>query len=221
MPLKEMNYAAARPKMQAGDVIAFGGKSHFSDLIKTATGADVSHVGVILQTCRRGSVGDGIFNQIVESTLIGDFNGVQVSRLSERINDHDGELWWLPLNRRLRRLSFDQKRFYDFLFSQAKSRKPYDMGQAVRSALDLVDDLPFGLKGPTYNREDFQKFFCSELVAAGLQRAGAVPAINSSEVTPIDLCRWNIYSRTYYRLKGASDKRISRYNTIDPKQWAV
>jgi len=206
--------------MQPGDVIAFGGKGNFSDIIKFATRADVSHVGVILQTSMKGASGSGFFNQIIESTSLGNFNGVQVSRFSDRLKAYEGELWWLPLHKETRRKKFNQKKFYDFLFHQARKRKLYDMGQAIKSAMDVGDKLPFGLKGPGYAKEDFDKFFCSELVAAGLEEAGTVPSINSSEVTPIDLCRWNIYSSTYYRLKGNAKKSISRHNSIDPKNWS-
>ena len=93
------------------------------------------------------------------------------------------------------------------------------MPQALKSAVDALDELPFGLHGPGYNREDFSRFFCSELVAAGLEKAGTVGTVNASEVTPIDLCRWNIYATTYFQLKGQADKQISRYNTLDPSDW--
>jgi hypothetical protein len=93
--------------------------------------------------------------------------------------------------------------------------------QALKSAVDVFDDLPFDLHGPGYNQEDFSRFFCSELVAAGLEKAGTVGTVNASEVTPIDLCRWNIYEKTYYQLKGEEDKDISRFNTLDPQDWDV
>jgi len=64
-------------------------------------------------------------------------------------------------------------------------------------------------------------FFCSELVAAGLEKAGTVGKVNASEVTPIDLCRWNIYANTYFQLKGQADKQISCCNTLDPVDWNV
>ena len=111
--------------------------------------------------------------------------------------------------------------FYEFLFNQAKERKPYDTPQAIQSALDVMDELPWGGHGPGYNREDFSKFFCSELVAAGLEVAGSVGKINASEVTPIDLCRWNIYESVYYQLKGKKKKKISHFNSRDPAHWNV
>ena len=107
------------------------------------------------------------------------------------------------------------------MFNQVRERKAYDMPQAIKSALDTLDMLPFGLHGPGYNSEDFSKFFCSELVAAGLEEAGAVGTVNASEVTPIDLCRWKIYQGEYYQLKGDPGKKISRFNTAAPSDWNV
>lgn len=217
MSMEEISYEDARPLMKPGDVIAFGGKTHFSEIIKFATFSSVSHVGVILQTKINEDITDRFFNQIIESTSLDGFNGVNISRFSDRLKNYTGEVWWLPLDEQLRENSFDQKAFYDFLFNQAKQRKAYDMPQAIKSAIDLLDTI----KGPGYNKEDFSKFFCSELVAAGLEKAGTVKELNSSEVTPIDLCRWNIYSGKYYQLKGESLKTITRYNSLNPNNWNV
>ncbi|MBU2711588.1 hypothetical protein [Zooshikella harenae] len=219
MPVKQIFYEDARPLMQPGDVIAFGGKGHFSEIIKFSTFSDVSHVGVILQTKITSDDTNRFFNQIIESTSLHGFNGVNISRFSDRINTYDGELWWLPLNEMLRKTRFKQKEFYNFLFNQAKARKPYDMPQAIKSALDALDELPLGMHGLGYNREDFSKFFCSELVAAALEVSTLVDSVNASEVTPIDLCRWKIYQDTYYQLKGDNNKKISRFNTANPADW--
>ena len=221
MSVVQIKYEKARDKMQPGDVIAFGGKGHFSEIIKFATFSDVSHVGVILQTKVTDEETGKFFNQIIESTSLNGFNGVNISRFSDRLETYEGELWWLPLNEQIRNDKFNRQTFFNFLFNQAKERKPYDMPQAIKSALDVMDTLPFGLHGPGYNSEDFSKFFCSELVAAGLEKAGAVGTVNASEVTPIDLCRWNIYKGEYYQLKGNPDKKISRYNTASPSDWNV
>ena len=159
------------------------------------------------------------FNQIIESTSLNGFNGVNVSRFSDRLATYDGEIWWLPIRANLRQEPEAHKAFYDFLFLQARERKPYDMPQAVKSALDALDKLPFGMHGPGYNEEDFSRFFCSELVAAGLEKAGVVGSVNASEVTPIDLCRWNIYEDDYFLLKGDVSKEISRFNRLNPKDW--
>ena len=221
MAMERKEYSAIRRQMQPGDVIAFGGKGHFSQVIKFATCAGVSHVGVILQTKVVDDDSGRFFNQIIESTSLNNFNGVVVSRFSDRLDAYEGEIWWLPLDKTLRENKFDAVKFYNFLFNQAEDRKGYDMLQAMKSAVDALDKLPFGIHGPGYNREDFSRFFCSELVAAGLEKAGSVGTVNASEVTPIDLCRWNIYDDTYYQLKGEEDLEISRYNTLDPSNWNV
>lgn len=218
MSANQMSYDEARKLMKPGDVIAFGGKGHFSEIIKFATFSSVSHVGVILQTKITEDDTDRFFNQIIESTSLNGFNGVNISRFSDRLETYEGELWWLPLSDQIR-TALDKKKFYNFLFNQAKDKKPYDMPQAIKSAVDALDNLPFDIHGPTFNKEDFSKFFCSELVAAGLEISGAINSVNASEVTPIDLCRWNIYQNNYYQLKGESSKRISRFNTISPTNW--
>jgi hypothetical protein len=221
MKTKKISYEEARPMMKAGDVIAFGGKGHFSEIIKLATRSAVSHVGVILQTRVKNDDTDRFFNQIIESTSLHGFNGVTISRFSDRLHDYDGEIWWLPISHGIWRQNFDPKAFYDFLLNQARDRKPYDVPQAIGSALDVLDRLPFDGHGPGYNKEDFSRFFCSELVAAGLEVANVVPSVNSSEVTPIDLCRWSIFESDYYLLKGDASKQISRYNTRNPSDWNV
>ena len=220
----ESSYVAQRGKMKPGDVIAFSGKGDVSQIIKNATRSNVSHVGVILQTTERGQPAeyDRYFNQIIESTSIQRANGVIVSRLSNRIDTYNGEIWLLPLKEDLREKPERLKKFYDFLFSQVG--KGYDTIQAIKCALDALDQLPIFGHGPTYNNEDFSAFFCSELVAAALEEAAVTPRLNASEVTPIDLCRWNIFEEKYYLLKCDSgtpnDKKlISRFNPLDPAYW--
>lgn len=88
----------------------------------------------------------------------------------------------------------------------------------------MFDQGAFGMNGPFYNKEDFSRFFCSELVAAGLERAGVTGSVNASEVTPIDLCRWSIYEDDYYLLKPDTDGAkpvITRHNRMDPSGWNV
>jgi hypothetical protein len=201
--MQSISYSEARGSMLPGDVIAFGGKGGFSSLIKRFTFSPVSHVGSVLQTNILGNEGGRFFNNIIESTSLGDFNGVQVSRVSERLRDYDGDIWWLPLKKKLRQYCFDEQAYFDFMFEN--DRKPYDTTQAILSALDLLPD----------SKEDYDKFFCSELVAAALKAAGTV-VNNSSEITPIDLCRWDIYESEYFLLKG-DPKEIPGFNSRSPE----
>ncbi len=216
MVWKTALYQDVRPLMKAGDVIAFSGKGNFSEIIKWATRAPVSHVGVILQTklLIDGDPQSGVFNQIIESTSLNGFSGVSISRLSDRLDTYEGEIWWLPLRKSIYDL-MDKKKFYDFLLHQV--RKEYDMPQAVKSALDALDCVPV-IGNATHNIEDFSNFFCSELVAAGLEAAGAISTINASEVTPIDLCSFSLFENDYFQLKG-NKKEIRGFNCLDPVGW--
>lgn len=216
MSIKPILYQDARKQMKAGDVIAFSGKGDFSEIIKWATRSSVSHVGVILQSrlLIDDQAQDGMFNQIIESTTLNGFSGVTISRLSDRLDTYDGEIWWLPIKKDIDE-KMDKKNFYDFLIHQ--NRKQYDMPQAIKSALDALDRVPI-LGRATHNQEDFSRFFCSELVAAALEVAGAIKDINASEVTPIDLCTFALYEDDYYQLKG-DHKEIRGYNSTDPTGW--
>lgn len=216
MAVQTISYQEARQLMQPGDVIAFGGSSAFSQIIKFVTFSDVSHVGVILKTQIAQGTSGQFFNQIIEST---GKKGVSVSRFSQVLEDYDGDVWWLPLSEQLRENKFDVSAFFDFLYNQASKNLEYDLPQALTSAVDVIEKLMWGSSDAGHNKEDFSKFFCSELVAAGLEKANAVDCINASEVTPIDLCRWNIYQGQYYLLKGDSDKAISRFNSSLPNKW--
>ncbi len=211
-----IDYQQARELMKPGDVIAFGGSSAFSKIIKLVTFSDVSHVGVILKTQITEDDNGLFFNQIIEST---GKKGVSVSRFSQVLDDYDGEVWWLPLSDELRESRFDVNAFFEFLYNQADKNLSYDLSQALTSAVDVVEKLMFGQADVGHNQEDFSKFFCSELVAAGLEKSKAVDCINASEVTPIDLCRWKIYQGDYYVLKGDSEKTISRFNSSQPQAW--
>lgn len=216
MAPKQASYKHKRADMRPGDVIAFSGKGDFSEIIKWATRSNVSHVGVILQSrlLIDGDPQKGFFNQIIESTTLNGFSGVSISRLSDRVDTYDGELWWLPLHEDVR-TKMDMAKFYNWLLHQ--EHKKYDASQAVKSALDALDNIPF-VGSLTHNTEDFSRFFCSELVAAALEHSGATGRLNASEVTPNDLCRFAIYSGNYFQLKG-DEKTIKAYNTMSPEGW--
>jgi hypothetical protein len=158
---------------------------------------------------------DRFFNEVIESTSLNGLSGVSITRLSNHVFAYNGEIWWLPLRDSVRENMMNQVEFYNFVLHQ--EHKPYDVPQAIKSALDTLDEVPIVGK-LTHNVEDFSKFFCSELVAAALEKSGVVSHLNSSEVTPIDLCRFSIYKDDYYQLKGKK-KLVTGYNTLDPVGW--
>ncbi|RMH04571.1 MAG: hypothetical protein D6704_10775 [Nitrospirae bacterium] len=182
-----------RDRMRPGDIIAFGGKSQFSEAIKWFTRSVVSHVAIVLQTRRVDTKKPGYFNQIIESTARDGKYGVMISRLSCTLSQYEGEIWWLPLADHVRN-KLDQDRYFDWLMNM--EGRPYDVTQAVLSAVDV-----FG--GLTENREDYEKLFCSELAAGALKAGGVIPvSVNPAEVTPQDLVSWKIYADNYVQLKG-------------------
>lgn len=210
MSWKRGTYASIRGKMQPGDIIAFAGKKPVSDAIKLFTNSNVSHVGIVLHS---ELVGDETAQpnrrvRVAEATA----EGVQFSRLSHLEEAYEGELWWLPLSDEARR-KLDKQKLIDFLLDQ--EGKPYDYGQAVKAAIDGILDV----LGPTANREDFDKFFCSELVVAALEKAGVLGQINASEVLPIELCQFNLYKEKYVQFKGSDDIKIRGFNSIDLSRW--
>jgi hypothetical protein len=136
--------------------------------------------------------------------------------LDEHIAGYHGDIWWLPLSDAVRS-RLDVERFTAFLVE--KEDLPFDVPQAIQAASDDLDHIP--LVGEwTRNKEDFSALFCSELVAAGLEAGGALPSLNCSEVTPLDLVRFEIYQGTYYQLKGPKTL-IPGYNTVNPVGWGI
>lgn len=219
MPVIRGTYEEIRGLMQPGDVIAFSGNGDLSEVIKWATRSQVSHVGVVLQS--KLLIGDtpqqGFFNQIIESTSLNGFSGVTISRLSDRVDAYDGQMWWLPLSDEARG-QLDLTGFFDFLIHH--DRRPYDAPQAILSALDTLDGIPLLGRATTQNVEDFNKFFCSELVAAALEAGGVIDRINAAEVTPVDLCRFNLYADEYVQFKVVEEpQEIHGFNSLDPTGW--
>lgn len=197
---RHATYDGIRDAMQPGDVIAFGGKGRASNLIKWATRGAVSHVGVVLKRRAIDDTSGRYFVEVIESTSLYEVIGVQTTRLSDHVAHYAGEMWWLPLSAEAR-ARLDVGALWEFLFGQVG--KGYDVRQALAAGVDAFEFVGLGEAS-----EDFSRFFCSELVAAGLEAAGVIGSINASEVTPIELCRWGIY-RECVQFKG-SPKRISR-----------
>ena len=110
--------------------------------------------------------------------------GVEISRMSERVEEYDGSIWWLPMF-----INFDRKKFVGFCLNQVG--KKYDAPQAIGSAIDFLPD----------QQEDLDKLYCSELVAAALENADILKNINASEMTPADVVGFDIY-KSPVQIKG-------------------
>ena len=177
-------YKDIRPILQTGDLVAFGGHTAISTVIKTMTASNVSHVGIILEV--NTSQASLPLVMLVESTSLGsDFAGVRISRMSTRVKAYSGDLWILPIAGAINIHGVEA-----YLLSVLGVA--YDYKQAIGSAFD------FSFHGD--QKEDLSKLFCSELCTEVYSRnivdSDVVPT-NSSEQTPIDVCRFPIYSKVY------------------------
>lgn len=224
--LEQQQYHSVRDFMQPGDIIAFGGNSLFSRWTKLTTRSVVTHVAIVVKTINvqadalpnsiNKQESNQYFNHVMEATSYNGKRGVMTNRLSERLASYDGDIWWLPLSSESRSL-FEQNKKDFFNFMAEQEGKPYDVLQLFGSAVDSIDDHPlFG--GISYNQEDFNSWFCSELIAQGLETAGVVSGINASEVTPVDICRFNIFKRRYIQLKGEG-RMIGGFNSLNAENW--
>ncbi|MDN5869693.1 MAG: hypothetical protein L0H73_03060 [Nitrococcus sp.] len=223
MALTNAKYEEIRKQMQPGDVIAFSGKGNISEIIRWATRSHISHIGVVFasKVAINDEAQQGVIIDVMESSTLSMakqdsqvITGVRRHRLSDYVQYYEGSIWWLPLST-IARAEMNFEVFKNFLLHQ--DEKEYDVPQAIMSAIDLLERIPI-LSSPTANVEDFSKFFCSELVAAAFEKAGLIESINASEVTPIDLCMFNIYTEEYYQIKGDRTE-IQGYNTVSPEKF--
>ncbi|WP_414829998.1 hypothetical protein [Alteromonas sp. H39] len=214
--LESQPYHLIRKQMRPGDIIAFGGDSLFSRWTKLTTRSVVTHVALVMQTKMLDDSTGSYFNQVMEATVYEGKKGVMTNRLSERIDTYDGDVWWLPLSDEARGcLENNKVDFFNFMYTQRN--KKYDVWQLFGAAVDFMDDHPW-LGRFSYNDEDFNSWFCSELIAEGLETAGIVSGVNASEVTPHDICQFNIYGERYVQLKG-DGKMITGFNSVDATNW--
>jgi len=191
------DYRDIRHRIQPGDVIAFSGRGLFSWIIQTWTRHPISHVGIVSR-CNVAGGEESV--RVMESTSLDGYTGVVETRLSQRVAQYRGAIFWLPLSFEIRnRLNLPL--FWEFIYGA--QGKPYDLWQAIRSA--TVD-----------GKEDHKRLFCSELVAAGLEAGEALPEINSSGVTPRDICEYALYTPEVYQLCGRRRSQIPNLNTRKP-----
>lgn len=83
----------------------------------------------------------------------------------------------------------------------------------------LEGDTTENLSRRLDNEEEFEHFFCSEFVTGALRSGGVIPNINPSEITPIELCRFNIYEDNYTQFKVTEATRIRGFNCMDISRW--
>ncbi|MBW2232069.1 MAG: CDP-alcohol phosphatidyltransferase family protein [Deltaproteobacteria bacterium] len=209
MPMQKIPYEVAAEKALPGDVVAFAGESLWS-LIASPEGL-ISHAGLIVSAATDTQPDP----RFVESTvrLTGDQPtfGVMESSFRDRHDDYKGVVWFLSLSDESRE-KFDQVAFDDFI---AKSMgAEFDVNAGLkRTVADWWSQMT-GLFATNAVKAQ-EPFFCSELVAAALKKAGIVEFEDAEEVSPVDLCAWRIYAENYYHLRGDLEE-IDEYNDRAP-----
>ncbi len=210
------SYNTIKKQIQPGDIIAFGGGTLFSKWVKLTTRSPVTHVAIVLNPPSPDEKADCVCSFVIESTVSNHTSGVMITKLCEHVKNYQGDIWWLPLNDNARAIFVkNQKKFTDFMLAQ--QNKGYDFLQLAGASADLFDNHPV-LGWLSYNEMDISRWFCSELVAGGLDAAGIINAVNVSEVTPIDICRFTIYQQRYLQIKGEK-KSITGFNQLTPTKW--
>ena len=215
MTMKQININEVEHKLLAGDIIAFGGDNNVSKMIKAATNSVVSHVGIVINPPKYLSVDE---DEIVFMEANFAKKMVCISTLSDKLEVFSGYMWHLPLSATLRSNMMKSSELHTFLETQL--HKPYDTTQALKSAVDCLDNFPFCQNGATYNEEDFKEVFCSELVTGALEAGKIIGTVNASEVTPIEVCQWQIFEPVYFQLQGEEALEIDAYNSV-PYQESV
>jgi len=194
--MQPYEYRSAREKMRTGDVIAFANKGWLGRLISWSTFGPVTHVGMVvtLRPESNGHVLDHRVVQVADSTSLEGRKGTGLGLLSQRIREHKGPVWWLPLADEVRE-QFNTTACLQWLRKHEEAR--YDFWQAVRAGVG--DKLPI----PQFVLRSYRRLYCSELAAGGLQAGSALPAkLNPARETPMELVRRHIYSPEYYLLAG-------------------
>ena len=126
-------YSEIKNCMKPGDVIAFSGDNLISEVIKSATDGQISHVGVILAVGLSidGDPARGSFNLVAEATA----EGVRIINLSGLQRAYKGKIWWLPLSCEYRgKLELNFSKLCDFLIE--KDGEPYNYVQAIMEGLE-------------------------------------------------------------------------------------
>lgn len=187
--------------LELGDVLAFSDTDIVSKAIEGTTGGNVAHVAVALSE-----------QHIIESAIHQNkgFVGVDVQPIHYRLSQFErsgGQVWLLKLNRsNKQKIKRNRLKYVSFLMEQIG--KEYSYIKAVGAGVDVLDK-----QGITENKESLEKLFCSELISYSYELVDIFPeSFNSAEITPIDLCRYMIYSECI-QLVGNKEE-ITGFNTV-------
>jgi hypothetical protein len=189
------SYQALCQQIKIGDVLTFSGQDIPSSVVKLATRSHYVHVAIVLSVESNSQQQLDIL--IAESHIdislpsVGTGKrvlGVQFQWLSDRLTEHDGQVWWVPLKQPLTPEGLCQMQAW--LREIEAERIPYDFLQAIEVGIEPL------VKPKAETRLDLSALFCSELVTRALQLANVVDAtLNPSEQTPSDVMQFPCFEK--------------------------
>lgn len=135
-----MIYDLYKDQMETGDVILWSSKSLLGAGIRFFSKADVNHASLVVRI-RQYEQDQRYIAEAVE-------RGVVLARLSKRLTEYDGTVWWLPLAAPRNEQEIGTRA----LFYQGVE---YDYGSFIKQAVARVSI-------------NARRLFCSELVAVCL-----------------------------------------------------
>jgi len=190
--------AVARTRYRPGDILAFWGREWRSKIIQAVTGGP-SHVGIVAEwPLPDPSGGWELANVLVESTTLCNrpcllagrhVDGVQAQWPRLRVGDYWGRA---KLFRLAPHWELDQKENDDLtVLLDRWMGTPYDYRGALWSGTRVLKYLP------RMPYSDLGSLFCSELIAASLQRLGRLCVTNAGFFNPGTLIRSLVKSGVY------------------------
>lgn len=220
--LNKAGLADVLESIQPGDVLAFGGIDLRSKAAGFFTRSNVTHVAAAVQ--RRVACDAPKYElEIIEWVFNKNgYSGVRTVNAQNLIAGFQGKVWWLPLGTRQRnKVRENLDKYNDWMLHQVG--RPFDFKKEAEAVLTKFDDTP--LADCLFKDEaDLGRLFSAELIATGLDLCGAILTANAAEVTPIDLCTFNIFA-DYYVLIHDTDpsvsERINGFNTVNETSWGM
>lgn len=174
--------------IQPLDVVLFRDASLLSIGIQRGLGYPVGHAAIVR------SIED---NDVVIYEVGRKVGTSSLSTCIHNYGRHQGQVYILRLSKVVRE-AIDVNAGIEF--ADAQLGKGYSFFQAFMSGL------------PWHTRKNHSRFHCSELVAATLEAAGAIPKTNSSEWTPHDIAVAKLYVSRVWSLVP----ELPAFNSIDP-----
>lgn len=181
--MKKLSSESLKDSIQhcrAGDILAFSGSGHVSDIINIFTFGiprfSISHVGIVGE--HHGQL------LLFESTTLASgpceilgkpIKGSQAQRIDSRILSYRGRIWHYPLYRSL--YDHEAERLTEFLVSGLG--RPYDQIGAVRAG-----GLAFSWFESKIHKPNLASLFCSEWCVAALSEIGIFPTTHVSKWNP-------------------------------------